>query len=148
MSGVKKALSFGLDPAGSLIRSARGVPTNARTILDPGALVAPSTNYRGPKPPSFNGGEDRRMLMQPPAGGPPPGTTHMGSGTGGNYQLNQFRDPRRPGLYDPGQLMGDLNSLANGPPKAPMPGYTPPGKNPDQSRMLIDMIRSRGGTSF
>lgn len=37
----KTATAFAIDPAGTAIRTARGVPTTPRTVLDPGNAVWP-----------------------------------------------------------------------------------------------------------
>lgn len=94
MLNPKTAVSMAIDPAGTAVRTARGVPTTARTIADPGNAVWPQAaqqvNYGDPsqlQQPAINGPYiDPNTNMR--AGGVPgtPMATSIGS-LGGKNQI-------------------------------------------------------------
>lgn len=105
----KEALEAHIDPAGSVVRNVRGVPTTARTIADPGNAVWPQAadpvNYGNPgsfQQPQMSGPFiDPKTNMR--AGAPvmpgQPSATSIGS-LGGKNQI-PMPAPQTPQLAGP-----------------------------------------------
>lgn len=105
----KKATEFAIDPAGTAIRTARGVPTTPRTIADPGNAVWPqaapsvpyATSYSGATGPQIPAGApliDPKTNMRAGASPGTPMATSIGSLGGKNqFPMPNPQLPQTPG---------------------------------------------------
>lgn len=111
----KQAASMAIDPAGTAVRTARGVPTTPRTIADPGNAIwpqaAPGVPYAtsnpgnaGPQIPAGAPMIDPKTNMRVGSGSQTPMATSIGGLTGKNQipmpapQVGQ--QPQQPQLPD------------------------------------------------